>query len=130
MLFALCTRLQVLEHGNLNVLARGESGKKVKRLEDEANLMRAIRRWVVQIEKRSASIGQRPGDRAVQCAEHLQKRCLAASARTDDGNEFAVGDSEIDTTQRVDLAIVEVLLQSSRFKDAGRGSCLPGFGWC
>ena len=94
----------------------------MKGLEDKANLASPVGCQVRKLRYRFSPIAQGPCGWLIEPAQHLKQGGLSAPAGSGDGNEFARGNSKINTAQRLHLAVVEIFLQPDRLEYGRLGS--------
>jgi len=89
----------------LDVLLRAERGDQVERLEDEAERAAAQRRELTLAQLRQVATVEEDlsTGRPVQGAQHLEQRRLARARRTLDGEELALGHTEVDAGEGGDV---------------------------
>ncbi len=92
------------EHGNLHVLQRAQCAQNVKGLEDEADFMGSVP-ITVNLGQGSASEEDLPRSWAIEPAQQVQERALAAATRPHDCEVLVASDFERDTAQGLDRAI-------------------------
>ena len=111
-----------------HVLKCRELAKQMMKLEHEAHRSVSERSELLFIEAVYwlAADDHIPARRLVQCAEDVQQRALAGSARTDHSDHFAPAESQIDSLQNIDRPSVAAdvgLVKVVSFENR-RHSCL------
>ena len=111
-----------------HVLAYGEPRQEVRGLEHDAHLARRAGHRLV-VERKPAGVV------CVEARQHAQQRALAAARGTDDADEFAFADLEVDLVERVnaaarrgDIGLADLIDtdERSRALRAAIGCCLWG----
>jgi hypothetical protein len=84
-------RLSCEQQGELDILCYGERGKKLERLENEADVLATDTRQAGIVERSGGGIldPDLAGGREIHCSREVQQRRFAAAATTDEGNELA-----------------------------------------
>src|SRR5262245_27380676 len=84
------------EHRDLHVLERGESREQMEGLENETDLLGAIRGEIGALREQSAAILQRARARMVERAKHLKECGFSRAALAYDRDELTLLDAKID----------------------------------
>src|SRR5579864_3618801 len=116
-LLALTSRHSRVQSRQLGILQRGGTGRQIEALKHKSDLLIAnecqslfvVLGYVKIFEKITART------RAVEAAQDIHERRLAAAARSHDGQELAVTDGEIDTAQSVDPGFAQLIILVERF---------------
>ena len=103
------------KHRDLHVLEGGESWEQMEGLENETDLVGAIRGEIGALRERSAAILSVPA-LGWSSAPHLEQRGFSRAARAYDRDKLALLDAKIDAAQRLHLPVVVFLLQPAGFK--------------
>src|SRR5262245_18970678 len=105
------------KHWELHVLKRRKGREQMEGLENETDLVGAIRGEIGALLKRSSAKLQRARARQIERAKHLEQCGFSRAARAYDRDKLALLDTKIDSAQRLHLPVVVFLLQPIRFKD-------------
>src|SRR5689334_10088028 len=99
---ALSTRCARQAQRHLDVLARGEGGDEVRRLEDEAELTAAELRALAltQLAKIAPKEHHAPAAGVIQSSDDVEQRRLASAGTSAYGDKLTIADGEIDMAQR------------------------------
>src|ERR1700679_155395 len=99
------------EHGGPHVFDSAQGGQSVESLEDESNMMAAIRVEANRRAQRRTAEQDIAAGGGIEPAEQVEQGRFTTTAVSANGNEFASVDGEIDTAESLDASFVVVLAQ-------------------